>query len=134
MSLLALHHVAIITADLGQSLPFYCHVFGLAQIPRPDFQVDGAWLACGALQIHLIVNPAGTFRKSPAIDRNDWHFAFRTDDFDGVVKRLTDRGFREDLPQGDPKCLLIFRSGPAHFPQLYLRDPDLNVVEVNGAL
>ncbi|MFS8056985.1 hypothetical protein QD357_29875 [Rhizobium sp. BR 317] len=91
-------------------------------------------LPCGSLEVHLIVNPAGTFRKSPTIDRNDWHFAFRTDDFDGVVKRLADLGFRDDLPESDPKCLLIFRSGPAHFPQLYLRDPDLNVVEVNGAL
>jgi catechol 2,3-dioxygenase-like lactoylglutathione lyase family enzyme len=133
MSLLALHHVSIVTTDLEKSLPFYCKVFGLVQIPRPNFPVDGAWLACGSLQIHLIVNPEGTFRKNPAIDRNDWHFAFRTDDFEGVVERLKALGFREDLPQGDPKCLLIFRTGHADFPQLYLRDPDLNIVEVNGA-
>ncbi|MDK1373405.1 MULTISPECIES: VOC family protein [unclassified Sinorhizobium] len=133
MSLLALHHVSIITADLSKSLPFYRDVFGLTEIPRPNFPVAGAWLACGDLQVHLVVHPEGTFRKSPAIDRNDWHFAFRTDDFEGVMQRLKTLGFTEELPQGDPKCLLVSRSGLAGFPQLYLRDPDLNVVEINGA-
>ncbi len=133
MSLLALHHVSIITADLGKSLPFYCDVFGLTEIPRPDFPAAGAWLACGSQQIHLVVHPEGTFRQRPVIDRNDWHFAFRTNDFERVVERLTTLGFREDLPEDDPKRLLVFRSGPTGFPQLYLRDPDLNVVEINGA-
>ncbi|WP_060564083.1 VOC family protein [Sinorhizobium fredii] len=133
MSMLALHHVSIVTADLGKSLPFYREVFGLTEIPRPNFPVGGAWLACGSLQVHLVVHPEGTFRKNPHIDRNDWHFAFRTDDFEGAVARLTALGFSEDLPQGEPKCLLVFRSGMAGFPQLYLHDPDLNVVEINGA-
>jgi catechol 2,3-dioxygenase-like lactoylglutathione lyase family enzyme len=133
MSLLALHHVSIITADLGKSLPFYCDVFGLIEIPRPNFPVGGAWLACGNLQIHLVVHPEGTFRHRPTIDRNDWHFAFRTDDFEGVVERLSALGFREDLPEDNPRCLLVFRSGLAGFAQLYLRDPDSNVVEINGA-
>lgn len=133
MTLLTLHHVAIITRDLGKSMPFYRDVFGLTEISRPDFPVGGAWLACGSLQVHLIMHPEGTFRKTPAIDRNDWHFAFRTDDFESAVGRLTSLGFREDLPQDDPKYLLVFRSGIAGYPQLYLRDPDLNVVEINGA-
>ncbi|EPR23459.1 VOC family protein [Agrobacterium radiobacter] len=133
MSLLALHHVSIITADLGKSLPFYRDAFGLTEIARPSFSVNGAWLACGDLQVHLVEYPDGTFRQHPAVDRNDWHFAFRTDDFDGAVDRLMRLGFREDLPQSDPHCLLIFRTGLAGFPQLYLRDPDLNVIEINGA-
>ncbi|MCW0002353.1 hypothetical protein OE766_29685 [Pararhizobium sp. YC-54] len=32
-----------------------------------------------------------------------------------------------------PKYLLILRTGLAGFPQLYLRDPDSNIVEINGA-
>lgn len=133
MSMLALHHVAIITSDLEKSLPFYRDVFGLTEIPRPNFPVDGAWLACGSLQVHLVVHPQGTFRRRPEIDRNDWHFAFRTDDFEGAIERLKVLGFGEDLPEGDPKRLLVSRSGVAGFPQLYLCDPDLNVVEINGA-
>jgi catechol 2,3-dioxygenase-like lactoylglutathione lyase family enzyme len=133
MSLLALHHVSIITADLGKSLPFYRDAFGLTEIARPSFSVSGARLACGDLQVHLVEYPEGTFRQNPAVDRNDWHFAFCTDNFDDAVDRLMRLGFREDLPQGDPHCLLIFRNGLAGFPQLYLRDPDFNVVEINGA-
>jgi catechol 2,3-dioxygenase-like lactoylglutathione lyase family enzyme len=131
--MLALHHVSIITDDLETSLPFYRDVFGLSEIPRPDFPVGGAWLACGSLQVHLVVHPEGTFRQRPVIDRNDWHFAFRTDDFEGVLERLAALGFSGDLPEGDPKHMLVFRTGLAAFPQLYLRDPDLNIVEINGA-
>jgi catechol 2,3-dioxygenase-like lactoylglutathione lyase family enzyme len=131
--MLALHHVSIITDDLDKSLPFYRDVFGLSEIPRPDFPVGGAWLACGSLQDHLVVHPEGTFRQRPVIDRNDWHFAFRTDDFEGVLERLAALGFSGDLPEGDPKHMLVFRTGLAGFPQLYLRDPDLNIVEINGA-
>jgi catechol 2,3-dioxygenase-like lactoylglutathione lyase family enzyme len=131
--MLALHHVSIITDDLETSLPFYRDVFGLSEIPRPDFPVGGAWLACGSMQVHLVVHPEGTFRQRPVIDRNDWHFAFRTDDFEGVLERLAALGFSGDLPEGDPKHMLVFRTGLAGFPQLYLRDPDLNIVEINGA-
>jgi catechol 2,3-dioxygenase-like lactoylglutathione lyase family enzyme len=134
MSLLVLNHVSIITANLGKSLPFYRDIFGLMEAPRPNFPVDGAWLVCGSLQIHLVVHPEGTFRKNAAIDRNDGHFAFRTDDFDDFVEQLHSLGFPHDLPQDDPKCILLLRSGLAGFPQPYLRDPDLNLVEVNGAV
>ncbi|MCQ1775704.1 VOC family protein [Neorhizobium galegae] len=131
--MLSLHHVSIITSDLRRSLPFYREVFGLVEIPRPHFPIPGAWLACGSLQVHLVVYPEGSFRRNPTIDRNDWHFAFQTADFEAFVEQLTARGFRDDLPQDDPQCMSVFRTGLAGFPQLYLRDPDLNVVEVNAA-
>ncbi|KQT05166.1 lactoylglutathione lyase [Rhizobium sp. Leaf391] len=130
---LALHHVSIITSDLELSLPFYRDVFGLTELSRPDFPVGGAWLSCGRNQVHLVVHPGGSFRRNAAIARNDWHFAFNTDDFEGVLERLSALGFSSDVPAGDPKHMLVFRTGLAGFPQLYLRDPDYNVVEINGA-
>jgi len=38
--------------------------------------------------VALVVYPEGSFRWVPTIDRNDWHFEFRTDDFEGVVELL----------------------------------------------
>ena len=78
-------------------------------------------------------SPEGSFRRKAEIDRNDWHFAFRSDDFEKFIEQLAILGFMEDLPPDDPKYLLVFRSGLAGFPQLYLRDPDFNIVEINAA-
>lgn len=131
---LMLHHVSIVATNLERSVSFYEDLFDLKQIERPPFATSGAWLACGDLQVHIIVHPAGTFRHNPSIDNNDAHFAFRTDDFEAVVSKLIARGFREDASEDDPKRLLVFRRGLAGFPQLYVLDPDRNIVEINGAV
>ena len=99
MAQLALHHVNLIVTDLPRSLAFYQNLFGLRMIERPPFKGAGAWLACGALQVHLTLYPPGSFRTGN-VDGADSHFAFRTDDFD------------------------VRRNGPAGFPQFFLLDPD----------
>jgi catechol 2,3-dioxygenase-like lactoylglutathione lyase family enzyme len=127
-----LHHVSIVVTDIDRSIAFYRDVFGLEQIERPPFDSVGAWFACGAQQIHLIVNPSGTLRRTATIDTTDGHVALRTDDFEACLKGLMARGFREDAPDGDPWKLHLRLEGPAGFPQAYLLDPDRNIVEVNG--
>jgi catechol 2,3-dioxygenase-like lactoylglutathione lyase family enzyme len=127
-----LHHVSILTSDVGRSLAFYRDIFGLTPLPRPDFPIGGAWLSCGDRQVHLVAHAPGTFRTG-GIDNNDTHFAFRTDDFDGVVGQLEAHGFSEHAPEGDPKRIMMKRTGAAGFAQLYVLDPDRNVVEVNAA-
>ena len=128
-----LHHVSIVVTDIDRSIAFYRDVFGLKQLQRPAFSSTGAWFACGTQQIHLIVNPDGTLRQSATIDTTDGHFAFRADDFEGCIRGLIAKGFREDAPEGDPFRLRLRRDGPAGFPQAYLLDPDRNIIEVNGA-
>jgi catechol 2,3-dioxygenase-like lactoylglutathione lyase family enzyme len=128
-----LHHVSIVTADLARSVAFYSEVLGLRQVERPPFPSRGAWFACGSLQVHIIVNPDGTFRKTAAVDSNDTHFALRTDDFETAISNLTAKGFREDAAEGDPSRLFVRRSGPAGFRQVYLLDPDRNIIEINDA-
>jgi catechol 2,3-dioxygenase-like lactoylglutathione lyase family enzyme len=132
MAQLALHHVSIIVTDLPRSLAFYQNLFGLRIVERPPFRGPGAWLACGALQVHLIVNPLGSFRTGN-IDGDDCHFAFRTDDFDGALATLTANGFREDAVEDDPMRVMVRRNGLAGFPQLFRLDPDRNIIEINGA-
>lgn len=129
---LMLHHVSIPTRDVERAVAFYGDIFGLRPIPRPDFPVEGAWLACGDRQIHLVRHPGATFR-SRGVDNDDTHFAFRTDDFETIVVRLIAHGYRENAGPDDPKRMMLKRQGRAGFAQLYILDPDGNVIEVNDA-
>ena len=129
---LMLHHVSLVVTDLERSLAFYRDVIGLQQMERPPIPVPGIWLACGDRQIHLILYTPGTFRSKP-IDIADAHFAFRTDDFDGYVDKLKSRGFDENAAEDDPKRMFINLKSAAGFKQVYLLDPDRNIVEINAA-
>jgi catechol 2,3-dioxygenase-like lactoylglutathione lyase family enzyme len=129
---LRLHHVAVIVTDLERSAAFYQQLFGLEPIARPPFPIPGRWLGVGGLAVHLTVYPAGNFR-SGGVDNDDIHFAFNTDDFEGFVARAEAMGFRADAEVGDPKRMILKRQGMAGFPQVYLIDPDRNIIEVNGA-
>jgi catechol 2,3-dioxygenase-like lactoylglutathione lyase family enzyme len=129
----SLHHASVATRDLARSVAFYRDVIGLNQMQRPPFAVDGAWFAAGSLQVHVILTPAGTFRTSQSINTGDIHFALRVNDFERAMRKLESLGYREDLPAGDPKAMVVRRAGPAGFPQVYVTDPDNNIVEINGA-
>ena len=133
MSNLILHHTSIPVRDVQASAEFYEELFGLKRLPRPPFSIDGVWFACGDGQVHLVENPSGTYRSQPVIDIADIHFAFQTDNFEGMAEKLKARGFSETADNGDPKRILVSLNGPAGFPQLYLLDPDFNIVEVNAA-
>mgnify|MGYP001809711375 CR=1 FL=1 len=130
---LDVHHVSLIVSDLDRALAFYQRAFGLDRVERPPITVPGIWLACGLIQLHLIENRDGSFRQKPEIDTADWHFAFRTDDFDATLARLEAAGFSEDPDEDGVRRLFVNRHGRAGFPQLYLLDPDNNIIEVNGA-
>ncbi len=134
MNTFVLHHVSVITTNLERSLGFYRDVLGLIPIDRPPFDIAGVWLACGPSQVHLTVYPVGNFRGKKTIDNNDTHFALRVSNFDDTLRLLKEKGFREDLAEGDPKRLLVKRTGPAGFPQFYLLDPDGHVLEINSAI
>tara|TARA_R110002126_G_scaffold291750_1_gene456718 strand:+ start:41305 stop:41712 length:408 start_codon:yes stop_codon:yes gene_type:complete len=133
MQNLILHHVSILARDVARSVAFYRDVIGLELLKRPNFAFDGAWFACGDRQIHIIDHPPGTHRSNPAVDIADAHFAFRTDDMDAVLADLTRLGYSETAEEGDPKRMVLLRDSPTGFIQVYLNDPDLNVVEINNA-
>jgi hypothetical protein len=46
---------------------------------------------------------------------------------------LTANGFREDAAEDDPMHVMVRRGGPAGFPQLFILDPDRDIIEINGA-
>lgn len=128
-----LHHVSLVTVDPERSAEFYQAIFQVQRLARPPFKIEGIWLDCGpSLQLHLAKHLMGNFRTR-GVDNNDVHFAFRTDDFEGILDRLRSRGFREDAPDEDTMGILVNRSGMAGFLQLYVMDPDRNIIEVNTA-
>lgn len=128
-----LHHVSIVTADVDRSAAFYRDILGMQPIKRPPFDIPGVWLAAGTSQVHLVQNANGTFRANGTIDNNDVHFALRVSDFEAAMAELAEKGYREDLDVGDMKRVAVKRTGLAGFPQAYLIDPDLHVIEINAA-
>lgn len=130
---IALHHVSVPTSDLSRSSLFYEKVLGLKRMQRPPFTIEGIWYAIGRLQIHITAHREANFRTGKGVDNDDVHFALRTEDFEGVVAHLKGHGF-DDAHAGDhPKRLILKRTGLAGFPQVFLMDPDRNVIEINGA-
>jgi len=132
MPQLGLHHVSIPVRDLAVSAEFYGQALGLARLPRLGIGPDGLWYACGAGQLHLIVNSEGSYRSAPVSGR-DSHFALATDDFDGVLKQLVAFGYDESAAPDDPKHLRVNRDSGVGFAQAFLMDPDGHVVEINRA-
>ena len=133
MSLVTLHHVSIPVRDIDQALVFYQAVLGLKQISRPNFPGKGAWLACGNGQIHLALNPSGTFRAKRDISPIDIHFAMRVEDFEATLQKFRSLGFSEEHPIGHAQKLFLDRKSIAGYPQVFLTDPDFNIIEVNSA-
>src|SRR4051812_38923224 len=60
-----LDHVNIRTANLEETVRFYCEVLGLSQGPRPNFSFPGAWIYSeGRAVVHLVdIGPTGEAQK-----------------------------------------------------------------------
>ncbi|WP_323769585.1 VOC family protein [Antarctobacter sp.] len=132
MTQLSLHHISLPVRDLARSAEFYDNALGLPRLDRPGFGFDGVWYGCGDGQLHLIVNPDGTYRSGP-VTGGDVHFALSTDDFDGVLARLAEAGYSEDAAADAPTHLRVRRDSDAGFAQAFLMDPDGHLVEINRA-
>jgi catechol 2,3-dioxygenase-like lactoylglutathione lyase family enzyme len=121
--MLYLHHVSVCVSDLTRAKHFYAEVLGLRELPRPDLGFPGAWYAVGTAQeLHLIVHPPSkTMRRTPEIDGRDGHFAFRVQSYDETLTRLRAHG----VP------LIESPMNKTPWAQIYVADPDGNVIEFN---
>jgi glyoxylase I family protein len=119
-----LHHIGICVTDLARAKQFYGEVLGLRELPRPPFDFGGAWYQLGDhQQLHLIVHPpTRTMRRTRDIDSRDGHLAIRVRSYDETLQHLQAHGI---------ECLEA-RRNLTPWAQIYVTDPDGNVVEFNA--
>ncbi|TMB43042.1 MAG: glyoxalase [Deltaproteobacteria bacterium] len=111
MRIRALQHVSIRSRDLARARDFYERLLGLPAVPRPELGFPGAWYGIGTNQLHLIAHE----KLMEGIDPTDPHFALEVESLEAVRRELQTSG----IPYLD------FGG-----PQLWVRDPDGNVVEL----
>jgi catechol 2,3-dioxygenase-like lactoylglutathione lyase family enzyme len=124
LEMISLHHVAVSVTDLERSKRFYGGVLGLKEIARPPFPFGGAWYETpDGRQCHLIVHEhPRTLRGTTEIDLRDGHLAFGVADFDRAVAHLRAAGV-ECVERPD---------NVTPWKQVYVTDPDGNVIELNA--
>lgn len=122
-TILGLHHVSVLVADIAQSLRFYVDVLGLAPLERPDLGFPGAWLALGAQQLHLLELPTIDWpNPGPVQGRvehagRDRHFAVQVAALELFELRLQAAG-------------VVFTRSRSGRASIFCRDPDGNGVEL----
>ena len=118
-------HVSITVTDIQKTRDFYTGLLGFQEIPRPAFDFPGIWYSLGGdLQLHIILNDQ---LVKPAVEREQIiarypHFAVWTDDCDETAAKIGALG----LPTRD------VISGPTGLRQVFVKDPDGNMVEFIG--
>ena len=106
-----LNHASVRISDLARSRAFYEGLLGLTTAPRPDLGVAGEWYDLRGAQLHLIQGEA----LPVDIDPSGPHFALEVESLDAVRRELQARGVPCLDPGGN---------------QLWVRDPDGNVIEL----
>jgi catechol 2,3-dioxygenase-like lactoylglutathione lyase family enzyme len=131
-----LHHVSIPVIDIEISKKFYREILNLQEIERPPLGFPGAWFKIGDREIHLIQNTNEksnpTFRTGKNIDSRDTHFAIRVKSYQEVLDHLYSKGFHPDA-QDEFKRIKVNPKANVGFPQIYIMDPDRNMIEFNAA-
>jgi glyoxylase I family protein len=115
------HHAGVLVTDLERARRFYEEVMGLTPLPRPDFDFRGQWYDLGnGQQLHLLGVDQMPGHHEPA--RNDRHLALEVADLDATEELLRARGIE-----------VGYGSGRGGRPQLFIRDPDGNAIELRPA-
>jgi glyoxylase I family protein len=125
------HHVLIASDDLERSRQFYSGVLELEEINRPAFAYPGIWykIGDGQQQLHIIVRSEATIRRNKSNDPNDIHFALRMESYRDTLAWLRNKGFRDDVFEGDLRKMELLPTSLAGWPQIYILDPDRNIIE-----
>ena len=110
-------HVSIPTRDADRAARWYQELFGLEELPAPNFGFPVRWLRIGDLQLHLYQRNE---ERAPM-----QHFGLAAEKFEALYDRARAIGAIDRIRSHH---LYITAAGEV---QLYLRDPDGNNIEVN---
>jgi len=116
MEIRKLLHASMLISDLERSRRFYNGVLGLKEKPRPAFDFPGAWYDLGECELHLIVTRE-TLPPAEARPSRDFHVSFLIDDYEATKRALLNAG-------------VPFREGSSGLAQIFVRDPDGNLIEL----
>ena len=129
---LKLHHVNLVTDDVGRMDAFYRNVLGLATetdgLPRLEkgkgYAGDVAFVTDGAIQTHLAQkDPLAGFRSGQMVNPvSHGRIAYRTDDLAVFKAHLDSIG----VPYADWGNRAV-----EGWHQIFFYDPDGNVIEVH---
>lgn len=120
-------HISIMVSNLKKSKHFYGKLLGLKAISRPNFKFGGAWYSLGGkIELHLIVSRKRTHRWAPLkkLEITYPHFALQVSNPDQTLKQLKATGYR----------VFEFASSPTKSRQIFVMDPDENMIEFIGPL
>jgi glyoxylase I family protein len=129
-----LHHLLIAVEDLERARDFYTRVLEMQELDRPAFDNQGIWykIGDGHQQLHLILRSDATLRRDKTNDPNDIHFALRVkSSYRDTLAWLRGKGFRDDVSDCDLRKMLLRPNSLAGYPQIYILDPDRNIIEFN---
>src|SRR5271165_6814831 len=70
-------------------------------------------------------------RREKWIDFDDIHFALRVESYRDTLAWLGGKGFRDDLPDDDFRKMKLRPKAIAGYAQIYIIDPDRNIIEFN---
>lgn len=128
-----LHHILIGVNDRERSRRFYADVLELKEIDRPPFNFPGLWFQIGDAEqhLHIIVGMGALQRTGRPNDPQDVHFALRVKSYRETLGWLHKKGFREELPVDDLHSLQLRPNSITGHPQIYILDPDRNIIEFN---
>ncbi|MGE0131961.1 MAG: VOC family protein [Blastocatellales bacterium] len=116
------HHAGFLVTDIERAADFYENTLGLRALPRPELGFPGRWYDLNnGHQLHLMsVAEMPTHADPP---RHDRHIALNVSDVAATEQQLRELG-----------VAVSYGSGRAGAPQLFIRDPDDNTIELRPAM
>ncbi|MFE3871739.1 VOC family protein [Flavobacterium sp. ZS1P70] len=122
---LKMDHVALSVKDLDQSIDFYTTVLKLHEITNLTRKEGIRWVSLGdGKELHLV-----STIKEPVTINKAVHLAFKTANFDALIKVLVKRNITYSDWPGELHKINVRADG---IKQIYFQDPDGYWIEVNG--